>query len=134
MGTFSIWHWIIVLSVFGAPVIAIASASREKTLSRLPYFWRVASLIAATLVLRLLVEVLVSEPPSVAGAIVGLGWIVALVIFGILGALWSVHRVQEVGASKWWSLLLLVPAVNLIHIAFLFFYSGQKAKQSSPAA
>ena len=37
MGTFSIWHWLIVLIWFGAPILSIALANKEKTLTRKPY-------------------------------------------------------------------------------------------------
>lgn len=135
MGTFSIWHWVIVLSIFGAPVIAIASASRDKPLPRMPYFWRAAGLLLTGGILWLYVENQSTEVAHVALAVLVLMWVVAIVVLGFLGTLWSVYRIQDIGRSKWWSLLLLVPLIALFYVIFLIFYpappGGQQGRQDS---
>jgi len=131
MGTFSIWHWIIVLVFIGVPVTAIAFANGHKTLSRLPYFWRTLGVWAANLGLWFVADGLPDTASDQTMAATILVFCIVALILGVLETLWSVHRIQEIGGSKWWSLLLWVPAVNLIYIAFLIFYPGQATVEPS---
>jgi uncharacterized membrane protein YhaH (DUF805 family) len=119
--TISIWHWLIVLTWFGAPILAIAVADREKTLSRNSYVVRTLGLFVGLVVVSV-IAYLISE--AIGNGISALGGLV----FTIFLALWSSHRSQEVGWSKWWSLLLMLPVVGLIFWVILLFKPSHEGK------
>ncbi len=124
MGTFSIWHWLIVLMVFAGPVIPIALANKDKTLTRLPYFYR----IAGGLVLGILSEW--SDNLSVVLIVVIV--CIALAMW-VLEYLWSVHRAQDIGWSKWWTLLFVLPGINLIYLLVILSRPSRKVEEQQEA-
>lgn len=56
------------------------------------------------------------------------------IIFTIIALLWIfliIKRLNDIGASRWWCLLILAPLVNLIFIISLFFIPGKDKKNDS---
>lgn len=126
MGTFSIWHWLIVLVGFViVPVTTITLAKKEKSLARLPYLYRIIGLLAAGLVIRF-----VGEQTDNPGAAIPMVF-VALCVW-ILQYLWMVHRTQDIGWSKWWVLLTTIPLVNLVYGLVILFVPGRRADVAAP--
>lgn len=41
---------------------------------------------------------------------------------------WSVYRVQDIGNSRWCTLLLGIPIINILFTLFLFLWPGTKLK------
>ncbi len=127
MGTFSIWHWLLALMFYVGPVIPIALAKKGKTLARLPYFYRIFALlvlVVAGLGLGILKEL--SGSLGVVLIVVIVFW---TLVMSILNYLWSVHRAQDIGWSKWWTLLFVVPGVNLIYFLVILFQPGCNTKE-----
>jgi hypothetical protein len=100
MGSPSIWHWLIVLAL-ALIVVPIALASQQKMLGRKAYALR-------------------TGPLFVAGALVSLfnSLQLLLAIITLVGSvfviLWSVHRTQDIGWSRWLNLLFLVPLGGIV--------------------
>ncbi len=118
MGTFSIWHWLIVLCILAANVVPIKIASKDKTLTRLPYFFRILILVVVAVFLKSLGGT--SDRIEIV-----FGILATTIVVTVFGTLWAVHRVQDIGWSKWWSLLLLVPPANLIYSLALLLWPGR---------
>ena len=127
MGTFSIWHWLIVLSVLAANVAPIKLANKGKTLTRLPYFFRFLILVVVAVFLKSLGGT--SDRIEIV-----FGILATIIVMAVFGMLWAVHRVQDIGWSKWWSLLLLVPAANLIYLLALLLWPGRKIEEQQEAS
>jgi hypothetical protein len=121
MGSFSIWHWLIVLAIFAlVPLVPILAASPKKTLTRKPYALRTIGVYVAMFVIGFILGVVGGDAGS------GISFLLNLIL-GILIVLWSVHRVQNIGWAKWWCLLLFVPLVGLIFWLVLLFAPGRQA-------
>jgi uncharacterized membrane protein YhaH (DUF805 family) len=122
MGSFSIWHWLIVVAYIATVVVPVAAASYEKRISRKDYAIRVAAFFGAVIVL------------SVVGQMIGdTGQIVALAlgyVFAIFIYIWSVHRTQDIGWSRWLNLLMIVPIVALIWWLILLFTPSPSRNES----
>ena len=134
MGTFSIWHWIIVwhivLIVFLGTVIPIVSANKDKTLARLPYFYRILALFVAGLVFFVtgLVLGILSEWPDILGVGLIILTVCLALVMWVLLFLWSVYRAQDIGWSKWWTLLFTVPGANL-YLLVILLWPGRKIEE-----
>ena len=123
MGNFSIWHWLILIAVSGVLIgaIPIAFASPVRTLSRRPYALRTLAAFMAMLVL--------SSPTKSAGggsAFLRIIDVIVSVVLWIQIVVWSVHRVNNIGRSKWWCLLILLPLVNIVFWFVLLFKIGEQ--------
>ena len=121
MGTFSIWHWLIVLMVLVMPSIPIAVANKDKRLARLPYFYRILALIVVGVMFKVL-----SERSDDPGAIIIVMLVGVWIALWVLQFVWSVHRAQDIGWSKWWTLLFVVPGINLLYVLAILFWPGRK--------
>ena len=123
MGTFSIWHWLIVIAVVMlVGLVPILAASSKKTLARKAYALRTISAYGAMLLIGFLAGATEGEAASSLLAS-GVGLLMNLTL-AILALVWSVHRVQDIGWAKWWCLLLFVPLVGLIFWLVLLFKPG----------
>jgi len=118
VGTFSIFHWLIVLLVIlGIGILPIALASKSKTLARGPYALRT---IPATVVMVL-----------IAAASAELDYVVLVnLVIWVLLLLWSVHRLQDIGWSRWWCLLSFLPFLGLLFWLALLFVPGKPQDES----
>lgn len=123
MGSFSIWHWIILLVVLSSPVLPIFFANETKILARKSYAIRMIPLI---IIGALMSEVMVYVEPTLAAVLV----LLVSLVMSVLGILWSVHRNQDIGVSKWWCLLLMIPFVNIVFILVLLFTRGQSSAEA----
>lgn len=131
MGTFSIWHWLIVLMVYVGPVIPIALASESKILARLPYFYRILA-IFVPVVVGLVLGIL-RELSNSLGMVLIIVIVCGTLAMSVLNYLWSVHRAQDIGWSKWWTLLFVVPGINLIYFLVILFQPGCKVEAQQEA-
>lgn len=121
-----------VFLTLAVPVATIPLTNKNKTLSRLPYFWRLLGVWAVGLVLSLVFYEFRDRTSDQTGVVVGIIVYLGSVTLGVFETLWSVHRIQDIGQSKWWTLFLLVPVVNLIYVAVMIFCPGQEARERSP--
>lgn len=121
MGTFSIWHWAIVLAFFALYVVPVVAADPSKTMARKPYALRTLGFFIAIVVVNAIAGGIGNE-----AAIIGLILGAPLAVFMVL---WSVHRTRDIGWSKWWCLLFLIPFVGLIFWLVLLFKPGRKGVQ-----
>ncbi len=117
--------------VLALVVVPISAARKRKTLSRLQYTYRILTL-AAVLVGSNILMMVVPPFPRVP-MITLLGSVIAVVltiyIFWWLVS-WSVYRVQDIGWSKWWTLLLGFPYINILYALVLLFWPGREAVPS----
>lgn len=129
MGTFSVWHWVIVftLIVILAPVLGIIMAGKEREIGRLAYAFRAGGVIFLSLVAQYLVRNSFEIDPS-NSAFVGLGILAINTLFLFLLARWSVHRLSEIGISRWAALFLIVPLLNIILVLSLCFLRGKEQR------
>ncbi len=121
MGSFSLWHWIIVLLIIFVPLILIDRA--RTPLARKKYTLQVLTVLGILLLLNLIVALL-GHPPIFMMAVSLMG-----AIYGFILWRWVARRCLDIGRSKWWALLLYVPFVNILTIIALFFV----ASRPSPA-
>lgn len=100
--------------------------SYEFRVARLPYvLWSGVTLFVMALLISLTVELIfraggLDETWQVSMSIFPLELLIFWVVYFVL----AVGRFHDVGSSGWWSLLLLVPVVNLIVWAYLMFAPG----------
>lgn len=101
-----------------AYLVPLAIADTSKTMPRIPYALRVIGSLAALLATGFVAGITMGE----AGSLVAMAVCCVMVVFMVL---WSAHRAQDIGWSKWSCLLYLVPLVGLIFWLLLFFWPGQ---------
>ena len=128
MGSFGIFHFAIILVFLAAYIVPLALANTGKRMVRKPYAMRTVIGILALVVANVIVP-LVGEGSA---ALVLLGLIIlgsaALSVFLVL---WSAHRAQDIGWSKWWCLLFLVPIVGLVFWFVLLFKPGKATREDT---
>lgn len=92
-------------------VVPIWLADRNRTLTRGGYLFRVAvSTVALIIAIYELVRsVGAAEPVS---PVFAFTFVVGLVLYPIFSMLWSVHRTQDIGWSRWLNLMFLIPGVS----------------------
>jgi len=112
MGTFAIWHWFIVLAILLMPLLPIFLASADERLTRTEYLARSLGVIVAGFVLNGIATLapflfLLSLPLTI--------------LSYFLFLLWTVHRLQDVGGSRWVAFLFILPFVGIfVWIALIF--------------
>ncbi len=133
MGTFSIWHWIIVLLVtaiyVGIPVVATLREDSGRTTSRGEF---IAWIVGVFLLLPfggVLVGTLISTflPPIIGSAVPALLWLACIVLFYPLQQ-HVVRRLREAGFGKDMAYLSVIPVVN---VAFFLFLAVMPPKSPS---
>lgn len=110
MGSFSIWHWLVILLIIGVPLALLATLSTDSRMARGEFVKRILILIGAAIASGFL-----------AGAIETAGAIVMLIIMiaGLWSYRWAGARLQDMGHNKWMTLLFLIPLVNLVVLIWL---------------
>ena len=121
------WHWSLELLYYLVPVLAgVATAGRQAFLPRNDFAMRVVlSLGVFLLGLYLSVHRAARELPLLEN--IALLFLAAGVVLGLLLGRWCALRLNHIGWSRWFALLLLVPIVNFVGVIALFFIPGRKA-------
>jgi uncharacterized membrane protein YhaH (DUF805 family) len=95
-------------------------------LARLPYFlWSVAALVVMALLVHLTTDLTLQagaweDAWQLSISVLPLELLIYVVAYFVL----AVGRFHDIGLSGWWSLLLLVPVVNVIVWLYLLFKPG----------
>ena len=123
MGTFSIWHWLIVLVIYLLVIIIPIATVRPSTrVSRKTFAIRGSVIVVALIGIGVLLGHLspdVTSPldPELADGLLSLASLVAAIPF----VRWSSGRAQDAGWSKWRCLVFMVPVANIILVIQLLF-------------
>lgn len=104
-------------------VLAVALSSRDKKLTRVRYAVRAT---VATLLMALLILVI---PRAVQGGhkidtITPLFCLLVAFVVSIVLVIWSVHRLQDIGWSRWIGLVMGVPVVSFAMMVMLIAWPG----------
>jgi uncharacterized membrane protein YhaH (DUF805 family) len=116
MGTFSIWHWLIVLLVILMPVIAVATERSGKKLPRRKFALWIAAWVAVFLLSHIPAGAIGIIAVPVALVLL-LAWCVA--VFFFYRAI--VQRLRDAGHGKALGFVAIVPMLGLLVIAYLLF-------------
>ncbi len=113
-----IWQVIVVLASLATAVFPVMIASGQKRLARFGYALRsLSAMIFITTASFFFVA---------NNELVALGALVGSIGLWVLFILWSVHRAQDAGLSRWWCLLISVPLAGLVMWAVLLFWSQEE--------
>lgn len=113
-----IWQVIVVLASLATAVLPVMIASGQKRLPRIGF---------AVRTLSAMVFITTASFFFVANnELVALGSLVGSIGLWVLFILWSVHRAQDAGLSRWWCVLISVPVAGLILWAVLLFWSHEE--------
>ncbi len=107
MGAFSLWHWLIVLIALAVPVTAIATERSERRTSRQTFIIWVVSVLAVSIALPEVLELIGVHPMTAA-------LIVLPVVFILLIPLYRhyVRRARDAGMGKLIVYLTIIPIVS----------------------
>lgn len=120
MGTFSIWHWVMVILLFVWPAIFVATERTHKTMTRLEFIcWVLGFLLFGLAIYGL--QVAIGPGAS------SINIFLLIVNFGIAIALYRfiVRRCRDAGHGKTLAYVAVIPLVNLVVILYLMI-KGQK--------
>jgi uncharacterized membrane protein YhaH (DUF805 family) len=131
MDSISLWNSAPVVTLL-ALIIVIATADGRKTLTRKDYAIRSVT----TLILMVLGLGISLMLPGEGAPVL---FYLLLAVAAVLQVLWSVHRTQDLGWSRWWNLLHMVQPAGLIWWIILMTKkrsaSNDRAdQQSAPSA
>ena len=122
MGTISIWHWLIVLLVFGVPVAAVATERSGRTIPRGSYALWLLGLVAYGPVMRA-----VAWSGGLAGS--EMGTFALIFLLGLLVLLFFynravVRRLRDAGHEKRLAYAGVVPFLNVLLAVYLLVKPG----------
>ena len=123
MGTFSIWHWLIVLLVllfiFGLPTLAVAKENSNLRTNRREFLLWIVAYIGIPFVIGFIGALLdEADISQLIGVIFGLA-----IIYPLYQRF--VRRARDVGMGKTIAYLSIVPLVNIITTLILLFKGSQ---------
>lgn len=119
MGAFSLWHWLIILLIFGIPLAAVATESSNKTTSRRNLsFWILGVFVVCNVTFA--VTYLVTNDEKMSNF--------AVFIFFIITSFplyqQYVRRAREAGKGKTIAYISILPVANLVCPIILLFNSS----------
>jgi hypothetical protein len=129
MGTFSIWHWIIVLGIFGIPALAVWLEKSDVSLKRHQFLLRLIGVVVAAAIVGYVTGYLVS-PADYAQA-QGLLSILTWVLWDIFFYRWLVQRARDAGMGKAIAYWAIVPVVNVVVLLILLFKFSVDGKHNA---
>jgi len=115
MGSFSIWHWLVVLVILAFPACIIALENSGARASRRKYASALVSAFAISVLGNYLAP-LVADSQGV-GVAVGLTTLAVWIHFTRV----MVQRVRDTGHRKALAYLAILPIANLAFFAYLLF-------------
>lgn len=130
MGTFSIWHWLIVLLVLlfiGLPIIAIKTEKSDRTISRTVYLYWIIGWIAYNVILSSVGEV-ATLPEQAFFVVAGLH-IAGMLVYQTWFYRLMVKRLRDAGQGKSLAYVAIVPIANMLIPIFLLFAPPRSAEQ-----
>ena len=126
MGTFSVWHWLIVLLVFGVPVAAVATEKSGRAIPRGRYALWFLGVVAYGTVARVVAESGVLGDQG--GAIFALVYLLGLLVLLFFYNRAVVRRLRDVGHGKGLAYAGAVPMLNLLLAVYLLVRRGATAR------
>lgn len=134
MGTFSIWHWIIVMILVGTPIglalFGVSSVSPEARIGRQGYVLRTLSAIVGLIVLGGVLSTTAGTNNEGITRLAGL-----LIFYAVLFMWfrWSAARAQDIGrGGKWLTLWFLFPALGFLVWFPLAFRHSKPPEPAGP--
>lgn len=122
MGTFSVWHWLIVLLVLGVPVAAVATERSGRAIPRGRYALCLLGVVAYGVVARAIVHigVLGDHGAAIFAVVYVLGLLVLLFFYNRA----VVRRLRDAGHGKGLAYAGVVPVLNVLLAAYLLVRPG----------
>jgi uncharacterized membrane protein YhaH (DUF805 family) len=122
MGTFSLWHWLIILLIFSIPVAAVATESSNKTTSRRNLsFWILGIFVICNV--TSFVTYLVTKD----GKFSNLSVFIIFMIASFPLYQRYVRRARDAGMGKTIAYISILPVANLVCPIILLFKSSAEA-------
>lgn len=121
--TNGIWQLAMLAAALSVTLLPVVLASAAKKKDRRAYAFRTVPLMALLVAVNMFVSRL-----SGIGALSAVA--AALVVAAVFHVIWSVHRTNDAGLSRWWNVLITVPVVNLFWWVYLL---GRSSAPGGPA-
>ena len=119
MGTFSIWHWVIVLVFFGLPILAVYRENSSERLLRIGFLKWIGIYVGIPILFNFVARLLLVE----GGAVLGIALLIGLIlVYPFYQRV--VRRARDAGMGKGIAYLTIVPLVSLFTILILLFKSS----------
>lgn len=123
MGTFSIWHWFIVLVVililFGLPILAVYRENSSERLLRIGFLKWIGIYVGIPFLFNFVAGLLQVGEVAVSGIAVLIGLILVYPFYQRV-----VRRARDAGMGKGIAYLTIIPLVNLFTMLILLFKSS----------
>ncbi len=120
------WHWSLELLFYFAPtLIGILGTARQSILVRNDFAMRVILSVFVSLLVLYFSVYRVARELSLLDDL-NLMLFAAGILLSFLYGRWCTLRLNHIGWSRWFALLLLVPIVNILGVIALFFIPGRK--------
>ncbi|HEY5609231.1 MAG TPA: DUF805 domain-containing protein [Alphaproteobacteria bacterium] len=127
MGSFSIWHWIILLAIFGVPLIAVALERSDRRLSRKEFLLWVIGIVAGSAALNFVLR----ELFGMAGTVV---WFIAFLAAAYFYQQALVRRARDAGHGKTLAYLAIIPVLNIAIMIYLLIKPSQRGAGTAVGA
>ena len=88
-------------------------------IGRLAFLLGSLILLSITLIYNLIIR------PIIPGLLANIIWIVLTCIIVIISFSFQIRRLHDLGISGWFSLIILIPYVDLLYVGVLYFYPGK---------
>lgn len=109
MENFFDWHILIVLASFAVPLTLLGTVASDARMARRPFAVRYLGLMGVIIVSTLVVT---SLPEKIAEGVVVL--LLPILLVSLWSVRWSAARFQDMGLSKWLTLLYVIPVVGAL--------------------
>jgi len=127
VGSFSIWHWIILLAIFGVPLVAVALERSNKRISRKEFLLWAIGIVASSAALNFVLR----ELFGMAGTVV---WFIAFLAASYFYQQALVRRARDAGHGKTLAYLAVIPVLNIAIMIYLLIKPSQGGAATSVRA
>jgi uncharacterized membrane protein YhaH (DUF805 family) len=118
MASFSLWHWIILLAIFGVPLVAVSLERSDSRISRKEFLLWVIAIVAGSAALNFVLR----ELFGTAGTVV---WFIAFLAAAYFYQQALVRRARDAGHGKTLAYLAVIPVLNLAIMIYLLIKPSQ---------
>lgn len=121
--TNGIWQLAMLAAALSVTLLPVGLASAVKKKGRVAYAIRTVPLMGVLVAVNMFMGRITEIAEMIAVALL-------LMTAAVFHVIWSIHRTNDAGLSRWWNVLVSIPAVNLFWWVYLLRRQSARRKSA----